>query len=103
MVTPSGHCSRGAEAVGGVVVVRHGYNPLTAIQNVKAKIDEIAPSLPVKAVVDYNRTGRAALEAFARDHDFEAYVGAEIKQEAWTRWLASVPREQWPEGVTTSR
>lgn len=58
----------GAEAVGGVVVVRHGYNPLTAIQNVKAKIAEIAPSLPRKTLADgtvsqvtivpfYDRTG----------------------------------------------
>lgn len=93
----------GAEAVGGVVVVRHGYNPLAAIQNVKAKIAEIAPSLPVKAVVDYTRTARAALEAFARDRGFDAYAGAEINQEAWTRWLASAPRDQWPEGITTSQ
>lgn len=58
----------GVEAVGGVVVVRHGYNPLTAIQNVKAKIAEIAPSLPRKTLADgtvsqvtivpfYDRTG----------------------------------------------
>ena len=93
----------GAEAVGGVVVVRHGYNPLAAIQNVKAKIAEIAPSLPVKAVVDYNRTGRTELEAFARAHGFEAYAGAELNQDAWTRWLATAPHEQWPEGVTTSQ
>lgn len=93
----------GAEAVGGVVVVRHGYNPLTAIQNVKAKLAEIAPSLPVKAVVDYNRTGRVALETFARDHGFETYAGAELNQEAWIPWLASAPREQWPAGVTTSQ
>ena len=35
----------GAEAVGGVAVVRYGFNPLEAIQNVKAKIEEIAPGL----------------------------------------------------------
>ncbi len=93
----------GAEAVGGVVVVRHGYNPLAAIQNVKAKIAEIAPSLPVKVVVDYNRTGRGDLETFAKEHGFEAYAGAEINQEAWLKWLTSAPRAQWPKGVTTSR
>ena len=42
----------GAEAVGGVVVVRHGYNPLDAIRNVKAKIAEIAPTLPQKTLAD---------------------------------------------------
>jgi copper/silver efflux system protein len=46
----------GAEAVGGVVVVREGFNPLRAIQNVKAKIAEISPGLPAKAVVDWSRT-----------------------------------------------
>jgi len=58
----------GAEAVGGVVVVRYGYNPLAAIQNVKAKIEEISPGLPEKVLDDgtvskltivpfYDRTG----------------------------------------------
>lgn len=42
----------GVEAVGGVVVVRYGYNPLEAIENVKAKIAEIAPSLPEKRLED---------------------------------------------------
>ena len=42
----------GAEAVGGVVVVRYGENPLAAIQNVKKKIDEIAPGLPRKVLPD---------------------------------------------------
>ncbi len=42
----------GAEAVGGVVVVRYGENPLAAIRNVKAKIGEIAPSLPRKTLDD---------------------------------------------------
>ncbi|HVS17765.1 MAG TPA: efflux RND transporter permease subunit, partial [Planctomycetota bacterium] len=32
----------GAEAVGGVVIVREGYNPLRAIQNVTAKVGEIS-------------------------------------------------------------
>ncbi len=58
----------GAEAVGGVVVVRYGYNPLEAIKNVKAKIEEISPGLPRKTLPDgtvsqvtivpfYDRTG----------------------------------------------
>ncbi len=42
----------GVEATGGVVVVRYGYNPLEAIQNVKQKISEIAPSLPEKTLAD---------------------------------------------------
>ena len=58
----------GAEAVGGVVVVRYGYNPLEAIKNVKAKIEEISLGLPRKTLPDgtvsqvtivpfYDRTG----------------------------------------------
>jgi len=58
----------GAEAVGGVVVVRYGYNPLEAIKNVKKKIEEISPGLPTKTLADgtiskvtivpfYDRTG----------------------------------------------
>jgi len=58
----------GAEAVGGVVVVRFGENPLAAIKNVKKKIIEISPGLPRKTLTDgtvsqvkivpfYDRTG----------------------------------------------
>jgi len=58
----------GAEVVGGVAVVRYGANPLQAIKNVKAKIDEISPGLPTKKLPDgtvtkvtlvpfYDRTG----------------------------------------------
>ena len=58
----------GAEAVGGVVVVRYGFNPLEAIKNVKEKINELAPGLAQKTLDDgtvskvtivpfYDRTG----------------------------------------------
>ncbi len=48
----------GAEAVGGVVVVRYGENPLAVIRRVKEKIAEITPSLPegVTLVPFYDRT-----------------------------------------------
>ncbi len=42
----------GAQAVGGVVVVRYGENPLAAIKSVKKKISEIAPGLPRKTLAD---------------------------------------------------
>ncbi len=42
----------GAEAVGGVVVVRYGENPLKVIKAVKRKIAEISPSLPKKVLPD---------------------------------------------------
>ncbi len=58
----------GTEAVGGVVVVRYGENPLAAINNVKKKIAEISPGLPKRTLEDgtvsrvtivpfYDRTG----------------------------------------------
>jgi Cu(I)/Ag(I) efflux system membrane protein CusA/SilA len=58
----------GAEAVGGVVVARFGANPLEAINNIKNKITEISPGLPIKTLDDgtvskvtivpfYDRTG----------------------------------------------
>ena len=58
----------GAEAAGGIVVVRYGENPLAAIERVKQRIAEIAPSLPERTLADgtvskvtivpfYDRTG----------------------------------------------
>ncbi|MDX1970917.1 MAG: efflux RND transporter permease subunit [Candidatus Sumerlaeia bacterium] len=73
----------GAEAVGGVVAARFGANPLEVIDNVKARIAEIAPGLPRKTLADgtisqvtivpfYDRTGLieetlGTLEAAIRD------------------------------------
>jgi len=42
----------GAEAVGGVVVARYGENPMEVIENVKTKIEEIAPGLPSRKLND---------------------------------------------------
>src|SRR6266545_4161109 len=46
------------EAVGGIVVMRHGENALNLIDRVKQKIKEIEPSLPpgVKIVSTYDRS-----------------------------------------------
>lgn len=38
--------------MGGVVVARYGANPLQVINNVKDKINEIAPGLPKKTLAD---------------------------------------------------
>ena len=53
----------GAEAVGGVVVVRYGENPLEVIKNVKAKIKEISPGLPWKTLAD-GRTSQVKVVPF---------------------------------------
>ena len=48
----------GAEAVGGVVVMRYGENPRAVIDRVKAKIAQIEPALDgVKIVGVYDRSG----------------------------------------------
>ena len=48
----------GSEAVGGVVVMRHGENPREVIERVKAKIAQMEPALEgVKVHGVYDRTG----------------------------------------------
>ncbi len=48
----------GNEAVGGVVLMRYGENPLEVTQRIKEKIDQLAPGLPpgVRIVPFYDRT-----------------------------------------------
>ena len=53
----------GAEAVGGVVVVRYGANPLAVINRVKEKLDEISPGLPSKVLED-GRTSQLSVVPF---------------------------------------
>ncbi len=79
----------GAEAVGGVVVVRYGFNPLEAIKNVKAEIEEISPGLPTKVVVDYRQTTRDNVAEFAGEQGFSAFEGVELNQQEWLKWLLS--------------
>lgn len=42
----------GVEAVGGVVLVRYGANPLEVIERIKQRIEEISPGLPKKTLAD---------------------------------------------------
>ncbi len=48
----------GSEAVGGVVLMRYGENPLEVTQRIKEKIDDLQPGLPegVRIVPFYDRT-----------------------------------------------
>jgi Cu(I)/Ag(I) efflux system membrane protein CusA/SilA len=48
----------GNEVVGGVVLMRHGENPLAVTERVKAKVQELQPGLPpgVQIVPAYDRT-----------------------------------------------
>jgi len=93
----------GAEAVGGVVVVRYGFNPLESIKNIKKKIDEFAPGLATKVVLDYKQVNRPEVLAYASKHDFEGFQAAEPNHDAWVKHLRSTPREDWPAWATTSQ
>jgi Cu(I)/Ag(I) efflux system membrane protein CusA/SilA len=93
----------GAEAVGGVVVVRYGFNPLESIKNIKKKIDEFAPGLATKVVIDYKKIKRPEVMAYAETHSFEGFLAAEPNHDAWVKHLRSTPRADWPDWATTSQ
>jgi Cu(I)/Ag(I) efflux system membrane protein CusA/SilA len=79
----------GAEAVGGVVVVRHGFNPLAAIRNVKARMAEVSPGLPSKAVVDWSLVSADEAERFAQSEGLPPNDDSPESRRAWTGWLRS--------------
>lgn len=93
----------GVEAVGGLVIVREGFNPLAAIGNVKKQLAELAPGLPVKAVVDWQKVDRAGVERFAAAQGFAAFSGGTLNQDAWVAWLRAAPSDSWPAWVTLSQ
>ncbi|MBN2642428.1 MAG: efflux RND transporter permease subunit, partial [Victivallales bacterium] len=94
----------GSEATGGVVVVRYGDNPMTAIKRIEKKIVEIAPGMAEKVLIDYHKTIPAEVREFARKHDFNAYTdGGKTNQQAWMKFLKQTARNQWPEWVTLSK
>ena len=93
----------GAEAVGGVVVVRYGFNPLGAIKNVKSKIDEIQPGLPTKVVIDWKQTTRQDVENYADFHHIDAFAGSQPNHSEWVKHLRSNPRAEWPQWANTSQ
>lgn len=93
----------GAEAVGGIVVVREGYNPLAAINNVKARLRELQPGLPARAVVDWLRVSRSEVERFAAAQGFAAFAEGQLQQQRWVEWLRAHPRAAWPDWVRLSQ
>ena len=93
----------GAEAVGAVVTVRYGYNPLQAIQNAKEKIAEVSVGLPTKVVIDYTQTTAEQVDAYAAAHELPATDGIEPVHAPWVAHLKNMPREQWPKWITTSQ
>lgn len=53
----------GVEAVGGVVVVRYGENPMAVIERVKNQIEQIAAGLPEKTLAD-GTVSKVSIEPF---------------------------------------
>ncbi|EMI23116.1 efflux RND transporter permease subunit [Rhodopirellula europaea] len=93
----------GSEAVGGVVTVRYGYNPLQAIKNVKKKIQEVSVGLPTKAVIDFTQVAPEQVQAYAERNDLPPTEGMEPIHDPWVAHLRNLPREQWPAWITTSQ
>lgn len=66
------------ETVGGIVVMRQGMNALDVINGVKAKLRQIAPSLPpgVEILPAYDRSGliQASIQTLQRDLLEEAII-----------------------------
>ena len=93
----------GAEAVGGVVVARYGDNPLAVIKNVKKKIAEISPGLPSKVHIDFSKVTADQLRRFGDEHDFVAYDGSAINQDAWLNYLRQTSVEDRPKWTTMSQ
>ena len=80
----------GAEAVGGVCVVRYGHNPLAAIKSIKEKIKEISPGLPSKAVINFDKVELKTVKVFAEENGFEAYgTDGKLNQDEWKNFLSS--------------
>lgn len=65
----------GAEAVGGVVVVRYGFNPLEAIKSTKEKIKQIAPTLPKKILPDGTESQLVIVPFYDRTQLIEETLG----------------------------
>ncbi|MCH8538123.1 MAG: efflux RND transporter permease subunit, partial [Alkalimonas sp.] len=94
----------GAEAVGGVVTVREGYNPRQAIDNVKQRLLEVSRGLPAKAVIDWQQVTVAEVDAFAKAKQLPAWQGRdEAVQAAWQEFLRAESESAWPEWLSLSQ
>lgn len=98
----------GAEAVGGVVTVREGFNPLEAIENTKARIEEIASSMPARAVIDWDQVSPQQVSQFAASQQLPDYQTGTLNfddhnQRAWAEWLQAHPQDSWPDWLNLSQ
>ncbi|EMI22283.1 Acriflavin resistance protein [Rhodopirellula maiorica SM1] len=102
----------GAEAVGGVAVVRYGYNPLAAIKNIKQRIKEVSPGLPTKVLVDYTKTSADEVDQWVESLGLRVESSEDIVTSLsqpstlntqLVKHLRGMPQEQWPTWITTSQ
>ncbi|WP_333608618.1 efflux RND transporter permease subunit [Arsukibacterium sp.] len=94
----------GAEAVGGVVTVREGYNPRQAIDNVKRRLVEVSRGLPSKAVINWQEVSPAEVDAFALAQQLPAWQGRDqAVQQAWLSFLRATPADARPTWLTLSQ
>lgn len=93
----------GAEAVGGVVVVREGFNPLQALSNVHDKIKELGPGLPSKALIKWHETTWEDVLHFAGAKDLPVpNIDGIPDQDSWRSWLRQNSSAEWPDWLTLS-
>ena len=69
----------GVEAVGGVVLMRYGENPLDVVERVKAKIKQLEPGLPQKTLAD-GRVSKVKVVAFYDRTDIVKDTVATLKE-----------------------
>ncbi len=79
----------GAEAVGGVVVVRYGENPLQVIKNVRAKLAEIASGLPRKTLADGTVSQLTVVPFYDRSGLIQETLGT-LETAIWLQALVTV-------------
>ncbi|WP_411827624.1 efflux RND transporter permease subunit [Luteolibacter sp. AS25] len=92
----------GADAVGGVVVARYGANPLEAIRNTKQRISDLENALPVKALIDWEKTTESEVLDFAGRKNIENPLDP-ISAASWLEFTKSNDRSAWPSWLTTSQ
>jgi Cu(I)/Ag(I) efflux system membrane protein CusA/SilA len=92
----------GSEAVGGVVVVRYGENPLAVIGRVRDEISRIADSLPRKAVIRPD-ADLDSVAAWCSARHIEPWTQGKANSDALIAWHDANPEEILPDWLSISR
>ncbi len=79
----------GAEVTGGVVIARYGANPMEVIENVKAKIEEIAPGLPSKTLKDGRVSQVSVVPFYDRTELINETIGT-LQEALWLEILITI-------------